>query len=123
MTLTLTPKQAKVLQEALDTYMRLGMYQLDAVLRVLDHPDFCAPMFHLNAASRDSIRAHLSAILGIIFADAPPVYPKVQINAGPGISNPIVHDNFKIAYDLDIAIRGDAHPLHLGSEPVAKVTP
>jgi hypothetical protein len=107
MTITLTAKQARIVARALDTYLRLGLGQIWTVAERLEelHPakKFCH--WEIRKKWTDAMTADL---LGF------------TPGGSYGISNPLVHDDAKIAYDIEQAMRG-THILHMGSEPIPTV--
>ena len=108
-TITITPKQERVLCRALEMLCRLGLGQLWTVAEQLEFlfPD--RRLDHWDIRER-YIAPMQKAVLGF------------DASASYGISNEQVHDFAKIAYDMECALRKpDECALHLGSEPMVSV--
>lgn len=114
--LNVTPAQARLLIEALDLRVRIGIGQIEAVAEAIGHP-----------TDYDEIRNHLFAVKRILGHPA---------NGSHGIANPQISPTTKTSYDLMKAIQKgvataedhasfsvwhDGDILHLGTEPTARV--
>jgi hypothetical protein len=88
--LTLNEKQAHVVRAALDLYARVGIGQFEEVLQVYD------PAAKMDIELRNHIRA------GLVLAKAEAGHPA---NGSYGIVNPLVDDDFRVAYDVQQVIR------------------
>lgn len=109
MTITLTDKQAAIVVRALDTFLRLGLGQIWTVAERLEelHPEKQLHHWDIREQWTDAMT---TALLGF------------SKGASYGIGNPAVHDDAKIAFDLEQTIRGRQW-IHMGSEPIPQITP
>lgn len=125
--LTLTMKQLKVVEEALDLYTRVGMGQTEIVKETLFNL-FYSDFKKITHEQWDKIKQLCDEIKNVLFDFAS--------GQSYGIANKEVNDKAKIAYDLDKTIQkqiaaDDNHRqisvwhhgniLHLGSEILAKI--
>ena len=122
--LTLTMKQLKVVEEALDLYSRVGIGQTEIVKEVLFRFFYDAK----KLVQWEKIKCLCDEIKHTLFG--------FVSGQSYGIAQKEVDDRVKIAYDLDKTIQkqiatDDQHSqmsvwhhgniLHLGSEPLAKI--
>jgi len=123
--LTITHKQLRIMERALDLYIRVGIGQFEALIDSLEYL-FPETMKHQSAYI---LREQYTDKLKNLIFD-------FHSGGSYGISNPSISDEAKIAYDMDkviqkmIAVIEDHHNgsvwhhgdlLHLGSEPSAKI--
>ena len=91
--LTISEKQARVIISALDFFSRIGIGQLEEILR---HPQYANIIFNNNATYK--VCKELLDEPKRLLTNFPP-------NASYGIGNPEVHSDCTISYDLMQVIR------------------
>ncbi len=130
-TLTLTDKQARWLQKALDFYTRIGIGQWQEFTNVIY--EMMSNGLLPTSSGRSGERADELVLLAIEHAKQ--VHLDMAPNASFGIVSPDVADPVKVLYDLGAVLRkaiakADRHspmsvwhdsPMHLGSEPLASI--
>lgn len=109
MTITLTDKQTRILVRALDTFLRLGLGQLWTIGERLEelHPGKQLDHWDIREKWTDAMT---SALFGF------------SKGSSYGIGNHLVHDDAKVAFDIEQTMRGQ-QSLHMGSEPIPHITP
>jgi hypothetical protein len=127
--LTLTRQQLRLIESALELYMRLGIGQLEIVGEKLLMELFYKMFKDRYSSSKEIEDKFLRPMKQEMFGFGP--------GASFGISSDKVHDGVKIGYDLQkviqkhIATVEDHHKysvwhdgpmLHLGSEPIAEIS-
>lgn len=127
MKLHLTDKQIKVIISALDNYSRIGIGQLEDIANIIQelHPKLTQHDF----ISYDIKKSYLDPLKEKLWG--------FKYGASYGITNEKVHNNAKIAYDIQKTLQlyiaakenhmkgsvwFDGNLLHLGSEPLATIS-
>ncbi len=130
-TLKLTPKQAALVQKALDFYTRIGIGQWQEFASVINEMMMIGTLPPSRSA-HEMVRDDDQLVQAIRYAKL--VHLGMEPNASFGISHPDVGDNTKVVYDVEAVLRkviatAENHhsmsvwhhdPLHLGSEPLAE---
>ena len=127
-TLKLTPKQAHLVEKALDFYSRIGIGQWHELINVINEMMTNGSL----PASTDGVRRDDRFERAL--RDAKMSHLGLARDSHFGISHPKVGDDIKVAYDVSVVLRRviatvEEHqpysvwhdkPLHLGTEPLAE---
>lgn len=130
--LTLTQKQADMVQRALDFYVRIGMGQWHEFINVIDDMMMRGMLPQSDFEKTRDVEDQLRSAIN----NAKLVHLGLHPNGGLGVGNQKIGDAIHSAYDLLVVLRNaiasaenharhsvwNNKPLHYGNEPLALVT-
>lgn len=89
--------QLKIIQDALESYARLGIGQLEVVLGDLGFKSYEQFKDNIHELHTDEARKAITVLKQKLF--------KMSFNASYSMHNDTVHENFKVAYDIFSTIK------------------